>query len=633
MRTNRFPLILALVIPLLSIGFPDKGLTQSSSRPVISSDAYRAAIEAEISHSARDRYLFDHADAYSRLVGVRAMRRLGFDMTDPHAVVPEIENVDLSDSGVAKNITRNASDQNETTIAISRTNEKIIVAGANDTRMYFSGMAAYTTVDQGKNWKTYFLPQPPDVDFSAFQAYGDPAIAVDDSGFFYYAYLAGDASFQFDNLIVATSEDGKTWQNGSYIVPTEDIGGFEDKEHITVDKNPGSPFYGRIYVVWVHFEDATSNSGGARLAWSDDKGNTWSNIYSVTDHLIEFAEVKTAGAGEVILTFSTNDDGSGMGDHQIYISKDGGQSFSGSTIAKYSNYPINDFSRPGLKGYDGFRCFPYVAEDIDLSTNVIHLVYGSWNSDASDNGAASLYYVQSKNFGATWSVPKAVGIANPLHSSLAVDRFCPWVSVNQKTGDAFVVYYSSEDDSDNNQLTAVYRTRLTEAMTEYPHVIGDRIFDPTLIRQTNGAPPFIGDYIGSDAIDTVYAAAWTENRISASDGDIFAYVGTPKPSSNPISDVSRPVVLNSTQAWISPPSPNPVIGQTLHLSYYIPSASEVELAIYSNLGAKVLSLFTGKIDPGTYTKQFGLASLPSGRYIVRLSGDKFVTERSLVVTK
>src|SRR5207244_28987 len=135
--------------------------------------------------------------------------------------------------------------------AINRKNDSIIIAGANDNRMYSKGgMPSYTSVNQGKTWVTYWVVSK-NADFP--QTLGDPAIATDDSGYFYYASIVADDISKYDNLIVASSKDGKSWQIGNPIVPSDEVQGFEDKEHITVDNNPKSPFYGRVYVAWMHF--------------------------------------------------------------------------------------------------------------------------------------------------------------------------------------------------------------------------------------------------------------------------------------------------------------------------------------------------------------------------------------------
>jgi hypothetical protein len=594
-------------------------------------DAYTLAMQKEIANPDT-RYLYYHADAYGRLLQIRALRSIGYDIKQSPSF--PILDANPTDTGIAKDaVSFSSYDQNETTIAINKKNPKIIIAGANDARMYNQGMPSFTTTDQGNNWRTNFVPIP-NADNSAFPIpLGDPAFAADDSGLFYYAYLASDNVGLYDNLVIATSKDGKSWINGAYVVAANSISGFEDKEQIAVDNSPGSHFHGRVYTVWMHFESRNSNTGGVRIAWSDDKCKTWSDVVNVTDgELDQFSELKIGKNGEVILTFSVPD-GNGGGSHRMLLSTDGGANFSNSEITTYTNYPINYSQREGLKGTYGFRCFPYIAEDIDLKTNRIHLVYGSYDSPDQVNFASILYYVNSSDLGTTWSTPQPVGISNPIHSSLAVDRFCPWVSVNQNTGDAYAVYYSSENDVVNNLLVTVYRSKLTvsKEFTEYPRQVGDRDFDPTLIRQTNN-PPFIGDYIGSDAFDTIYAAAWTENRPpNHSDGDVFAYIGTPKHSPNV--SVNQPIVIQSESLWLSAPTPNPASNDLIRFSYFLPYTADMNLALYNSAGIEVKTFAAEKMEAGTNTKEYSIAGISSGGYILRLTTPYGRVEKNVIIAK
>jgi hypothetical protein len=593
---------------------------------------FKEAMERELAKSFRDRYLYQHADAFERIIQLRALKSLGYDLTrskedfsTPQDLIETFDTV--ADAG------KNAADQNETTTAINRKNPKIIIAGANDSRMYNSGMPSYTSSDEGKSWRTYYVPTPKNSDFPI--PLGDPSMVADDSGYFYYVYLSGSTVSSSDNLMVATSKDGKVWKNGQFIVSSGNTGGFEDKEHITIDRSTTSPYYGRVYVVWMHFEDPSSGEvGGARIAWSDDRGLSWSDVVNITDNgLIEFAEVKTGKNGEVVVTF-TIPDGAGAGSHAIYVSKNGGKNFTGSSFADYTDYPvISDVQRSGLKGDYGFRCLPYIAQDIDLKTNQIHLVYGSYEGGDAIGFAAVLYYVSSMDFGKTWSKPKAVGIADPSHAGLTVDRFCPWVSVNQKTGDAYAVYYSSEDDREDNILVSAYRTKLSGGMTEYQHFIGDRSFDPTEVAAVSGQAPFLGDYIGSDCYDTVYAAAWTENRLNYNDGDVYVFTSYPKHATGPAKGVEQPLVLNSKNLWLSAPNPNPVSGGFMNFSYYLPRDADLEISLSNSAGITIKTYLSERVETGTYTKEYSVRDIPSGVYTLHLSTSFGSVERKVIIVK
>ena len=486
-----------------------------------------------------------------------------------------------------------------------------------------------------KSWAARIIPRPNEP-FTI--ALGDPALVADDSGYFYYSYLANTNNNETDNdnIVVATSKDGKTWKNGSFVIAFADTGGFEDKEQITIDNNPSSPHYHRLYVVWMHFADlfdGTIPGSGIRLAYSDDRGKTGAREIKVGDEgNKEFSEVKTGKNGEVFVAYSIPDFAGG-GSHAMHVSTNGGNSFIGSTLGTYNDYPLNFDNRGSLKGDLGFRCFPYIASDVDLKTNQIHLVYGSYDQvDNAGNSASILYYISSHDLGKLWTKPKPVGIANPAHSSLASDRFHPWVSVNQKTGAAYVLYYSSEDDPENI-LVSMYRTKLSEDMADYPQSIGDRDFDATIINSGNtGIPAFIGDYTGSDAYDTVYAASWTECRTDLSDvGDIFVYIATPKHEAAPTGSVA--VVIRSKNLWLSAPNPNPINGGILSFSYYLPQPDNLRIELYSSTGMKVLTLAAEYGKEGTYTNEYPVSSLASGEYLLRLSTNYGSIEKKVVVVR
>ncbi|MEI8134945.1 MAG: T9SS type A sorting domain-containing protein [bacterium] len=605
---------------LLSLLLLSGELHAQVSSNTIAPTTIAQAIEAELAKSPSDRYLYNHADAFNRVIQLRALRALGI---DPPTAIGEATNeilaVPPADTGVTVDATKSSTaEQNETSIAINRANPKIIVAGANDSRMYSSGMPAYVTSDKGKTWSTKFIPIPKTDDLGALfpLPLGDPAIVADDSGYFYYAYLAMDQNYKYNNLIVATSKDGKTWVNGGYIVAPDQVGGFEDKEQIAVDLNPNSPHHGRVYVAWRHLDGQTGEDI-CKIASSDDRGKTWSSIVDVFPGTTLFSSLRTGKNGEVILTYSVPTSSSGEGDHVLALSKDGGKHFGVKAVRNFNDYPINAYGRDGLKGDSSFRAYPYISQDVELTTDKIHLVYGSYETLDNVNYAAILYYVSSTDLGKTWTAPLPVGLANPAHSTLAVDRFNPWVSVNQRTGEAFVTYYSSEDDSDENVLVAMYRQKLTATMKEYPTMIGDRVFDPRLVKQ-KGSAPFLGDYIGSDAFDTVFVAAWTENRKGGSDGDVFVYISTPKPSGSTVNVVDEPTVVHSSAIWLAPPSPNPASGGSISVRFYIPRPSVVTLELVSIDGSIVKKIAGEYRETGSYSESMPVTGLTSGTYILRI---------------
>ncbi|MBI5474977.1 MAG: T9SS type A sorting domain-containing protein [Ignavibacteriae bacterium] len=78
--------------------------------------------------------------------------------------------------------------------------------------------------------------------------------------------------------------------------------------------------------------------------------------------------------------------------------------------------------------------------------------------------------------------------------------------------------------------------------------------------------------------------------------------------------------------------PNP-FNPTTTIEYEIPTQSDVRLAVYNVLGAKVADLVNAHVVPGKYAAQFDGSGLSSGIYFYRLEAGNFVQTRSLMFVK
>ena len=80
-------------------------------------------------------------------------------------------------------------------------------------------------------------------------------------------------------------------------------------------------------------------------------------------------------------------------------------------------------------------------------------------------------------------------------------------------------------------------------------------------------------------------------------------------------------------------SPNPVAGRsTFQLS--VGQAETVTAELFDALGRSVQTLFTGALTPGTtQTVAVTASELPAGVYVVRVTGDSFVTTRNVTVVR
>ena len=172
--------------------------------------------------------------------------------------------------------------QNETSVAYNVLDPRIAVAASND---YVSGgVAVMRTSDGGRTWQTTRIT-------SVFAGTtdtcsgGDPAVAYSlRDRAFYVSQLCFFRTLPFSEVKVHKSIDnGKTWTPGrqaaraatnfDYTNRTVDDTIFNDKEYITVDNNPGSPHYGRLYDTYTKFHlaaDGSSDFCPIQLAFTDD---------------------------------------------------------------------------------------------------------------------------------------------------------------------------------------------------------------------------------------------------------------------------------------------------------------------------------------------------------------------------
>ena len=169
--------------------------------------------------------------------------------------------------------------------------------------------------------------------------------------------------------------------------------------------------------------------------------------------------------------------------------------------------------------------------------------------------------------------------------------------------------------------------------------------DPSVSFTFNGTDPnsFLGAgdvFIGMQitlASGTVHYG-WMRVSMPDAGGELtvkdFAVELTPEMSiiAGATGVASDPDALESGYLF-SEVSPNPVAGRsTFQLS--VGQAETVTAELYDTIGRRVQTLFTGALTPGTtQTVAVTASELPAGVYVVRVTGDSFVTTRNVTVVR
>jgi hypothetical protein len=118
--------------------------------------------------------------------------------------------------------------------------------------------------DGGRTWRSRFVP--PVSPAAAFTA-GDPSVAVDRAGNFWYAHLARDGAGQFGIGIAKSTDHGETFNPSMVFL---DPGA--DKDWLAIGPDPIQRSRDNLYVTWTRF---SSTGSELMLSKSLDGGATW----------------------------------------------------------------------------------------------------------------------------------------------------------------------------------------------------------------------------------------------------------------------------------------------------------------------------------------------------------------------
>jgi hypothetical protein len=472
---------------------------------------------------------------------------------DVSATVDDVVGVNDTDSA-----RRN---QPEPTIAINPRNTNVIAAGAQDFRRARELRAAcggdrwngfYLSTDGGLTWSNELVPgyctDPTEgegseqavSDMFGLSTNTDPVMVFDNFGNLFYSHIAFNndpkrttppsasgallvSTYRVSDAGAAVYAKTESVPSGSGLSPDRFLVGpgfsnFDDKQWMTADNSPSSPFYGRVYVTWTKF-GAQGGQSSINLSHcgGDDPGeacdgSSWSRgrivNRPVPGGLVQESFPATAPDGTLYVAFLQFQGGFGSTrPHSgIWVAKstDGGETFTQRRVAEIRQIPA-PIPPQGTAANDGLNSFRTgTVPTIDVTSDgIVHLAWGQWNGTDAD-----VVYVRSTNEGSTWSAQQQMGDASG-------HQFFP--SLDTDGTSVHVDWYDSRLDPGGGTISAldVFYNRSTNSGASFaPDLrVTDVSHDPNAVsRFPVFCQAFIGDYLDLDAVAGRVATIWNDNR-------------------------------------------------------------------------------------------------------------------------
>ncbi|HHJ07222.1 MAG TPA: hypothetical protein ENK24_06955, partial [Anaerolineae bacterium] len=310
-------------------------------------------------------------------------------------------------------------------------------------------------------------------------------------------------------------------------------GANDDKELMTVDNNPASPYYGRLYVAWTDFTD------GHIYVTTSDNTTTWSTPVDISgkDNIQGAWPVVDPVSNDIYVSWVHWDASPADSiDVEIVRSTDGGATWN------YVTNPANNVTsprdsgstttcgRPAINGDVRYLPAPQIA--VDKNSN-LHVVY-SYDPDGYDTGdVINVYYRRSTDQGATWGPEIRLN-----DDTTTTDQWQPALTVNDK-GVVGTFWYDRRLDTANNLNFDYYKAVSMDNGQSF--LANERVSDASsgVVLDSQLATCYHGDYDTSIADATRFYIQWSSDLLAG-----------PTPQADPNMWSDTEMILQET-GWLS----------------------------------------------------------------------------------
>ena len=374
-----------------------------------------------------------------------------------------------------------------------------LVAGWQENRFANGGARVLNyavTFDGGRTWDESSIPRLTVVNGGTWERASDPWVEFGPDNRVYFTSLLFNSSSPDNAIAVSVSTDGgSTW--GSPVIVTRSTLNFEDKQALTVDTFPASPFFGNVYVAWDRNIDTNGRTTAQHLfiARSTNGGNSYGSPVRTRKKGANIGVIPRVGPDGTLYIVWAGGSLSGA-NLSIFFAKstDGGLSFT----------PKKKLARIQAAGVADLRAgatLPSLA--VDPTTGDLYLAW----ADARWTGVDQATIMISRDKGATWTAPARVTDGPDNAPAFTVS-----VAANAQRGVA-VSYYSLQNDTRRRFLADQY-VRISEdgARTFQPSIRVTRSsFDVRFAAQAGAN--FLGDYIGLTGAGDRFHLLWVDTHL------------------------------------------------------------------------------------------------------------------------
>jgi hypothetical protein len=499
--------------------------------------------------------------------------------------------------------------QTEPVIAVSPTDPLLLFASSRtiNTATGFSSEGVYVSTDGGSHW---FGSDTCTGQLLANHG-GDPGVMVTPGGRMVLTHIGSVFPGVYSHV---SSDTGATWSAAVTLTSQQP----EDKGMVTMDSDPASPYYGRLYAAWVNFVSPFP----VLLARSGDEGSSWSTpvvVNSPPPRRCSGGSVATGPGGTLYVVWA------GMTPAAPFIedfagfasSSDGGTTWN----ATQNIFDMNGVNGTlSTKGNIRVNGLPQVAVDKSQSARRGWIYVVTTDKDLAPAGSdPDVILHRSTDGGLTWSAAIRVNQDSVGNGKI---QYFPVVDIGED-GAVNVMFCDDRNTApDSAEIVLARSTNGGESWRE--QVISNHRFKPKPI--VGGSSNYQGDHLALLCAGPRIYALWMDDNSGLY--QIWLAVLTPD-SDVPEPDDNLPAASRLLQNYPNPFNPSTTI------PFYVGRTGRVKLTIYDMRGSEVCVLLDERRTPGASSVTFPPPGLSpaSGAYIVRMVTEEGATGRTLLLLR